>query len=65
MKQPLGTRKNKIILLSMAAGALIAYIYWLHFAIYWGTYPLSGEWWVNCVYGSLSGGLLGALSHKK
>ncbi|SFK91080.1 hypothetical protein SAMN05216357_10867 [Porphyromonadaceae bacterium KH3CP3RA] len=51
--------KNRIILLSMMVGALIAYIYWFHFGIYWGTYPLSGEWWVNCIYGGLFGGLLG------
>ncbi|WP_352421682.1 hypothetical protein [Proteiniphilum sp.] len=59
MNPPLFIRKNRRILLSMIVGALIASVYWFYFGIYWGTYPLSCEWWVNCVYGTLYGGLLG------
>ena len=49
----------------MGIGALIAYFYWFYIGIYWGTYPLSSEWWVNCIYGGLYGGLLGGLIAPK
>lgn len=64
MKLLLFIHKNKIVILSMVTGTLIAYFYWFYFGIYWGTYPLSSECWVNCVYGGLLGGLLGALFPK-
>lgn len=52
---------NKVVLLSMLAGIIIAYFYWLNFGIYWGTYPLSSEWWVNCIYGCFIGGFISTL----
>ena len=54
-------RINKKVLIGMLAGATIAYLYWLNYSIYWGTYPLSSECWVNCIYGFLFGGLIGSL----
>lgn len=53
--------QNKITLLGMLAGLIIAYFYWLNYGIYWGTYPLSSECWINCVYGILVGGFLSSL----
>jgi len=54
-------RINKKVLIGMLTGAIIAYLYWLNYSIYWGTYPLSSECWVNCIYGFLFGGLIGSL----
>lgn len=54
-------RINKKVLIGILTGAIIAYLYWLNYSIYWGTYPLSSECWVNCIYGFLFGGLIGSL----
>ncbi len=54
-------RINKKVLIGMFTGSIIAYLYWLNYSIYWGTYPLSSECWVNCIYGFLFGGLVGSL----
>jgi hypothetical protein len=37
------------------------FLCWQLFGFQWGTYPLSSECWVNCVYGGLFGGLIGSL----
>ena len=58
-------RLNKGTLIGMITGLIIAYLYWKEFGIYWGTYPLSSECWVNCTYGCLFGGLLGRLLFNK
>ncbi|MPM77095.1 hypothetical protein SDC9_124095 [bioreactor metagenome] len=53
--------QNKTTLTGMFLGAVLAYIYWINWGIYYGTYPLSSECWVNCIYGNLFGGLLACL----
>lgn len=57
--------ENKIIILSMVIGAIVAYFYWKYFGIYWGTYPLSSECWVNCIYGGLFSALLSCIFLKE
>lgn len=52
---------NRWALIGMLIGAVVAYFYWMHYAIYWGTYSYSSEWWVNCIYGCLFGELTGCL----
>lgn len=54
-------KQNSIILLCAIAGNIMGYYYWDTFGIYYGTLPLSSECWVNCIYGTLFGGLLGTL----
>lgn len=44
---------NRTALKVFLAGSVIGYIYWYYFGCYWGTYPLSSEWWVNCIYGGI------------
>ncbi|MDL2299605.1 DUF6132 family protein [Bacteroides sp. OttesenSCG-928-E20] len=44
---------NKLVLVTFAAGAILGLVYWFHFGCYWGTYPLSSEWWVNGIYGGI------------
>ena len=57
---------NKWIIFCMLIGTILAYFFWLEFGVYWGTYPLSSECWVNCLYGCLMGGMVGSfLSNKK
>ena len=51
---------NKALLIGMLVGMAAAYFYWADYAIYWGTYPLYSEWWVNCIYGALFGALGGS-----
>lgn len=46
--------------LGMALGLIAGYLYWLYYGIYDGTFGFSSEWWTNCVYGSLFGGLIGS-----
>ncbi|MDR0427485.1 MAG: hypothetical protein LBH12_02655 [Dysgonamonadaceae bacterium] len=57
-------RTNKRTLAGMVLGTILAYFYWKYFGIRWGTYPLSSECWVNCVYGSLFGGFIACLTGK-
>jgi len=42
----------------MLAGLILGYLYWLHIGVFWGSYSLSAECWVNCLYGCLVGGFL-------
>ncbi len=65
MKLRLFIKKNRFTILSMIIGVIVAYFYWLHVGMYWGTYPLSSECWVNCVYGCLFGGLIYCIFLKK
>lgn len=58
-------RTNQYILISIACGILLGYLYWDNYGILWGGYPLSSECWVNCVYGGLIGGLIGSIFRKK
>ncbi len=51
--------QNRHVLLGLFSGLVLGYAYWSCFGIYWGTYPLSSEWWVNCAFGGLFGGLVG------
>jgi len=55
---------NRITLAGMVIGTVLGYLYWWNFGIYWGSYPLSSEWWVICIYGCLLGGLVGSLNLK-
>jgi hypothetical protein len=48
----------------MVLGLTAGYFYWLHCGIYDGTFGFSSEWWSNCVYGLLFGGLAGCLVTK-
>jgi hypothetical protein len=57
--------QNKNALTGMTVGSVLAFLYWWHFGIYWGVYPLSSECWVNCVYGCLFGGLVGSILSNK
>jgi hypothetical protein len=57
-------RQNRTVVLGMFLGFIAGYIYWLHFGIYDGTSAFSSEWWTNCVYGILFGGLAGSLIKK-
>ena len=50
--------------LGMALGLIAGYFYWQYYGIYDGTFGFSSEWWVNCVYGLLFGGLIGSLIRK-
>lgn len=52
---------NKAPLIGMLIGTIAAYFYWLEIGIYYGSYPMSSECWVNCVYGGLFGGFIGCL----
>lgn len=54
-------KNNKVVLLSVLAGVVVACFYWLNYGIYWGTYPLSSECWVNCIYGGLIGGFISTM----
>jgi hypothetical protein len=45
----------------LLAGSLVGYLHWYYFGMQWGTAPLSSECWVNCIYGSLFGGLITCL----
>lgn len=54
-------RNNKYTVLGMVIGTVAAYFYWNNIGIFWGTYPLSSECWVNCIYGALFGALIGCL----
>lgn len=56
---------NCKVFLGVVLGLLLGYIYWHNFGLVWGTLPLSSEWWVNCVYGGLFGGLIGSFFSKK
>lgn len=62
-------KQNRTVFLSMFLGFIAGYIYWVHFGIYDGTSAFSSEWWVNCVYGLLFGGLTGSFvscrTHQK
>lgn len=58
------TTLNKTTLAGMVVGTFLGYLCWWNFGIYWGSYPLSSEWWVICIYGSLLGGLVGSLNLK-
>ena len=64
MKLYLFMCNNKWVILCMILGNVLAYFLWSNFGIYWGTYPLSSECWVNCLYGCLGGGLVGCLLSK-
>ncbi|MDH6309597.1 hypothetical protein M2451_001963 [Dysgonomonas sp. PFB1-18] len=55
---------NKAILTGMLLGLIAGYVYWYYFSCYWGTYPMSAECWVNCCYGTISGGFLASLIKK-
>jgi hypothetical protein len=65
MKMVISLLKKHMVVVGVISGAIIAYCYWLHFGIYWGTYPLSSECWVNCIYGCLIGGLAGCIISEK
>ena len=64
MKLYLFMSNNKWVILCMVIGSILAYFSWSNFGIYWGSYPLSSECWVNCLYGCLVGGLVGCLLSK-
>lgn len=54
-------KTNIAPLVGMIIGLPCGYLYWYLYGIYDGTFYLSSEWWVNCVYGLLFGGLIGSL----
>lgn len=41
-----------------AAGFGLGYAYWYCLGCYWGSYPMSAEWWVNCIYGGIFANIL-------
>lgn len=49
---------NKTSLVAFLIGALVGYVYWYYLGCYWGTMPLSSEWWVNAIYGGLVANIL-------
>lgn len=55
---------NYKVITGFILGFVLGYLYWNSFGIGWGTYPLSSEWWVNCIYGGLAGGLIVSLFPK-
>jgi hypothetical protein len=55
-------QRNCRALLGMALGAAAGYVYWLHWGICDGTFGFSSEWWSNCAYGLLLGGLAGCIT---
>lgn len=52
---------NRTALIIFLAGSVIGYIYWYYIGCYWGTYPLSSEWWVNCIYGGIVANIIMSL----
>jgi len=48
----------------MILGSIAGYFYWQYYGIYDGTFGFSSEWWTNCIYGLLLGGLIGSLIRK-
>lgn len=56
---------NYKVLLGMIVGLIAGYFYWYHYGHLWGTYYLSSECWVNCVFGTLTGGFIMSLLDKK
>ncbi len=55
---------NYKTLIGLVSGTIFGYFYWNLFGMEWGTYPGSSECWVNCIFGSLAGGLIGSLLSK-
>lgn len=49
---------NKIVLLGVFLGLVLGHLHWYYFGCYWGNYPLSSEWWVNCTFGAVFGGFV-------
>ncbi|NDV93338.1 hypothetical protein D0T84_00190 [Dysgonomonas sp. 521] len=56
---------NKIVLIGILLGIIAGYTYWYYVTCYWGTYPLSAEWWVNCGLGAILGGLFATLYNRE
>lgn len=56
---------NKIVIIGLLLGLTLGFIHWYYFACYWGTYPLSSECWVNCSYGTITGGFIASLIDNK
>lgn len=55
---------NRISLLGISAGVVLGYLHWFFWGCYWGTYPLSSECWVNCIYGGLFFGYIALAMFK-
>lgn len=44
---------NKVTIITFIIGCSLGYAHWFYFGCYWGFYPMSAEWWVNCAYGGI------------
>ncbi|MCD7933270.1 MAG: hypothetical protein LUH15_19005 [Tannerellaceae bacterium] len=49
---------NKAPLAGMFVGLIVGYFFWYFIACYTGTFLLLSEWWVNCIFGMITGGFL-------
>ncbi|MDU1890973.1 MAG: hypothetical protein E6767_09810 [Dysgonomonas sp.] len=56
---------NRKILIAMLIGGILGYFHWFFWGCYWGTYPMSAVWWVNCCYGGLFFGLFASLKGSR
>lgn len=52
---------NSKVFLAILGGILLGYVYWYNYGCYWGSYPLSSEWWLNCICGGLLGGFVSCI----
>ncbi len=61
---PSNFRNNLLTVAGIISGLIIGYVYWYDIACYNGQYPLSGECWVNCVFGGITGGFISTLFNE-
>lgn len=58
-------RLNLKILIGFMIGLILGFLHWYYFGCYWGTYPMSSVWWVNCVFGAIFGGFVFSFFDRK
>ena len=49
---------NKKVLTGMLLGLIVGILYWFYYGCSIELFPLSSEWWVNGILGSISGGFI-------
>lgn len=57
-------KNNKMVLSGMVIGWILGFFHWYYFAYAWGSYALSSEMWVNCVFGAIFIGFVFSLLDK-
>lgn len=56
---------NKKIIIAVLLGCIIGNFYWYFIGCFWGTYPLSSEWWFNTLGGGILSGFILCLFEKR